>query len=122
MIMPSCPAFVVLDDDAFRKSLIASLDRKHFTVTFSPDGDGAVRLLQDRQFRVVLLGVDLMSKKGMQVLDFLRAHREGVRCGLIVIGEPSPELRTLARHADETLLKPVDADYVADRARTYCNC
>lgn len=122
MITPSCPAFVVLDDDPFRKALIASLDRKHFTVTYSPDGDDAVQLLQDRQYRVVLLGLDLQSKKGMRVLDFLRTNRDNVRCGVIIIGEPSPELRAFARDADETLLKPVDPEYVADRARVYCNC
>lgn len=122
MITPSCPAFVVLDDDPFRKSLIAALDQKHFTVTFSPDGNDAIELLRGRPYRVVLLGLDLASKKGMQVLEFLRGHRERVPCGLIVIGDPSPELRAFARDADETLLKPVDPDYVADRARAYCNC
>ena len=122
MITPSCPAFVVLDDDAFRKALIASLDRKHFTVTYSADGDDAVQLLQDRQYRVLLVGLDLQSKKGMRVLDYLRANREQVRCGVIIIGEPNPELRAFARDADETLLKPVDPEYVADRARVYCNC
>jgi DNA-binding response OmpR family regulator len=118
MITPSCPAFVVLDDDPFRKSLIASLDQKHFTVTFSPDGDGAIQLLREREYRVVLLGLDLASKKGMQVLEYLRGNRG--RAGVIIIGDPSPELRTLARDADETLLRPVDPDYVADRARAYC--
>ena len=122
MITPSCPAFVVHDDDPFRKSLIASLDKKHFTVTFSPDGEDAVELLQARQYSVVLLGLDLATKKGMQVLEYLRTNRGQARCGVIIIGDPSPELRTFARDADETLLKPVDPDYVADRARTYCNC
>lgn len=122
MITPSCPAFVVLDDDPFRRSLIASLDRKHFTVTYSADGDDAIQLLQDRQYRVILLGLDLHSKKGMRVLDYLRTNRDAVRCGVIIIGEPNPELRAFARDADETLLRPVDPDYVADRARVYCNC
>jgi DNA-binding response OmpR family regulator len=121
MITPSCPAFVVLDDDPFRRSLIASLDQKHFTVTFSPDGDDAIQLLQGREYRVILLGLDVASKKGMQVLEYLRGSNGRERCGLIVIGDPSPELRTLARDADETLLRPVDPDYVADRARAYCN-
>jgi DNA-binding response OmpR family regulator len=121
MITPSCPAFVVLDDDPFRRSLIASLDQKHFTVTFSPDGGDAIQLLQSREYRVVLLGLEVASKKGMQVLEYLRGSNGRARCGLIVIGDPSPELRALARDADETLLRPVDPDYVADRARAYCN-
>ena len=43
-----------------------------------------------------------------------------MQAGVIIIGEPSPELRGYAREADETLLEPVDPDYVAERARTYC--
>jgi hypothetical protein len=45
-----------------------------------------------------------------------------MRCGVIVIGEPDPALRTFAPWVDETLMKPVDPDYVARRAQTYCKC
>lgn len=112
---------VVHDDDDFRKALIKSLDRKHFTVTFTPDGADAVRLLGERSFRVVLVGVDLASRKGMAALEYVRANRAALNAGIIILGEPNPELRSHARDADETLLKPVDPDYVAERARTYCN-
>lgn len=112
---------LIHDDDAFRKALIKSLDRKHFTVTFTPDGDDAVRLLRERRFRVVLLGVDLGARKGLTTLEFLRQNRAALQASVIIIGEPNPELRSHARAADETLLKPVDPDYVAERARTYCN-
>jgi hypothetical protein len=40
---------------------------------------------------------------------------------VIILGESNPQLRDYARIADETLLKPVDPNYVADRARTYCD-
>ncbi|HKO56531.1 MAG TPA: response regulator [Thermoanaerobaculia bacterium] len=120
-VTPSCPAFVVHDDDAFRKSLIATLDQKHFTVTFAPDGEEAVKLLGERSFRVVLVSLDLSSRKGMKVLEYLQKHR-AAQCGVIILGEPHPDVRSYAQWADETLLKPVDADYVADRARTYCDC
>jgi DNA-binding response OmpR family regulator len=109
---------LVHDDDAFRKALIRSLDRKHFTVTFSADGDDAVRLLRERRFLVVILGVDVAARKGLAALEYLREHRNGA--SVIIVGEPNPELRNHARAADETLLKPVDPDYVAERARAYC--
>jgi DNA-binding response OmpR family regulator len=110
---------LVLDDDAFRTALIKSLDRRHFTVTFSGDGADAVRLLGERRFRVVILGVDVAAGKGLAALEYLREQRNGA--SVIIVGEPDPELRTHARDADETLLKPVDPDYVAERARAYCN-
>lgn len=119
MIAPSCPALVIHDDDAFRKSLIAALDQRHFTVTFSPDGDDALELLRARNFRIVLLGVDLKSKKGLSALELLRTRDRKIT-SVIILGDPNPELRSYGLIADETLLKPVDAAYVADRAKTYC--
>ena len=121
-VTPSCPACVIHEDDAFRRALIATLDERHFTVTFSIDGDDAVKLLEDRSFSVILVGVNLAQKKGLQALAFLRDHRDRAKCGVIILGEPNPDLRTCAPWVDETLLKPVDPGYVADRARTYCNC
>jgi len=112
---------LIHDDDAFRKALIKSLDRKHFTVTFSGDVDDAVRLLGERRYRVVILGIDVAAKKGLAALEYLRANRAGLGASVIIVGEPDPGLRNHARDADETLLKPVDPDYVAERARTYCN-
>ena len=123
MVEPSCPALLIFDDDAFRKSLISTLDQKHFTVTSSRE-DEAVKLLESekRAFHVVLIGVDLDSKRGVEVLKYLEGHREKIRCGVIIIGEANPQLRTFAPWVDETLMKPVDPDYIAKRARTYCNC
>src|SRR5215208_5853801 len=104
MVEPSCPALVILDDDAFRKSLIRTLDQKHFTVTFSADGEDAVRLLENerRAYHVILVGVDVEKKKGLKALEYLKEHREKIRCGIIVIGEPDPEVRTFAPWVDET--------------------
>jgi DNA-binding response OmpR family regulator len=92
-------------------------------VTFAIDGDEAVDILRTNAnaFRVILLGIDLEQQNGMHTVQYLREHRDGT-CGVIIIGEPTPELRTFAPWADETLMTPVDPDYVATRARTYCNC
>jgi DNA-binding response OmpR family regulator len=122
MVQPSCPALIVLDDDAFRKQLIATLDQENFTVTFASDGTAAVDILRDRTFRVVIVGVELKSRKGLATLDYLQENRSRARCGVMILGEPDPNIRTFAPWADETLLKPVDAAYVANRARAYCTC
>jgi hypothetical protein len=70
----------------------------------------------------VLLGVNLSTRNGLQALDYLRDHHESVKCGVILLGDPDPGIRTYAPWADETLLKPVDPGYVATRARSYCDC
>jgi DNA-binding response OmpR family regulator len=122
MVRPSCPALLIHDDDEFRKKLIATLDQQNFSVTFAADGGSAIDHLKARRFSVVLLGVNLATKRGIESLDFLREQRQAVKCGLIILGDPDPEIRKLAAWADETLLKPVDPQYVATRARAYCDC
>jgi CheY-like chemotaxis protein len=124
VVTPSCPVLLIHDDDPFRKSLIATLDQKHFTVTFSADGDEAVQLLQKRPnaFRVILVGLDLKVQKGIRALEHVHSHKEQAPCGVIILGDPHPQLRTYAPWADETLMKPVDPVYVATRAQVYCNC
>jgi ActR/RegA family two-component response regulator len=111
---------VIHGDDAFRKALIAALDQHHFTVTFTADEDRAVDLVRNGKFRVALLGLSLSTRAGLHVLEPLREAREQRRLAVIVVGEPDPQLRTCAPWADETLLKPVDAVYVARRANAYC--
>jgi DNA-binding response OmpR family regulator len=120
LIAPSCPVLVVHDDGAFRRALIAALDRNHFTVTVHGDGAEAIRTLQERPYRMVVLGLDVRSGRGRIVLDFLRENRQRLGCGLLLVADPDPALRESAGLADETLMKPVDAEYVARRARIYC--
>ena len=122
MVRPSCPALVIHDDDAFRKTLVAALDQQHFTVTVVTDGDEAVDMMRKRKFSVVLLGVNLPHQRGRQSVEYLRDAKKSVGCGVLILGDPDPNLRMHAPFADETLLKPVDAMYVATRARAYCDC
>lgn len=122
MVRPSCPALVIHDDDAFRKKLIAALDENNFMVTFEVDGDGALSTLGRRAFNVVLLGLNLETSAGMRSLDYLRDQKTHIKCGVIILGDSDPRIRTYAPWADETLLKPVDPQYVVARARAYCDC
>lgn len=120
MVRPSCPALLIHDDDAFRRKLIATLDQHNFSVTFAPDGDEAIDHLRSRTFGVVLLGVNLASGRGLRALEFLRGNPSATRRGVIILGDPDPRIRTYAPWADETLLKPVDPQYVVTRALAYC--
>src|ERR1043165_93612 len=120
MVRPSCPVLVIHDDDTFRKALIAALDQQYFTVSVARDDDGAESRLQERAYPVVILGLNLATSRGTRSLDALREAKARNGCAVLIIGDPDPRLRTFAPWADETLLKPVDAAYVASRARSYC--
>lgn len=121
MVSPSCPALVIHPNDAFRKALIAALDQHHFKVSFDSDEARARERLDTSAFRVIIVGLNVAQGLGVQVLDLVRGARERHACGVILLGDADPQLRTIAPWADETLLKPVDANYVAQRARTYCD-
>lgn len=114
-VAPSCPILLVHDDDAYRRALIKALDERHFSVTYTADEGEALRAIGEKPFQVIVV-----ASERTKVVDYLRSNGDGVGAAVIVIGEARPELRTLAAFADETLLKPVDAGYVAERARTYC--
>ncbi|HEX7829133.1 MAG TPA: response regulator [Thermoanaerobaculia bacterium] len=122
MVQPSCPALIVHDDDEFRKKLIAALDQNNFTVTFASDGDDAVEIVRSRRFQVVILSLNLSTNSGVRTLEALRQSNVQQSCGVMILGDPDPRIRTFAPWADETLLKPVDAQYVATRALSYCAC
>ena len=122
MVRPSCPALVIHPDDDFRKALITALDEQHFSVTFATDGDGAVDLLRKSGFKVVLVGLNLATQDGVRALSALRDAQDVKRCGVLILGDADPKIRTYAPWADETMFKPVDASYVATRARAYCDC
>jgi DNA-binding response OmpR family regulator len=121
MLRPSCPALVIHPNDAFRKALIAALDQHHFKVSFVSDEQGVEELLREQKFRVILLGLNVAARIGMQSLDVLQQARQGQKCAVIILGDPDPQIRTSAPWADETLLKPVDPAYVAQRAHSYCD-
>lgn len=77
--------------------------------------------LRDEPFRVIILGLNVAQQIGVGSLDSIRLVRDEQKCGVILLGDPDPQLRSAAPWVDETLLKPVDPAYVAQRARTYCD-
>lgn len=118
-VQPSCPVLLIHDDDAFRKALIASLDRNHFAVTFTAEvAEALAHLRNGSAFHVVLVSVNLKTGEGLEALDYLRDNKKAY---VIVLSESNPDLRAHVKFADETLLKPVDAEYVVERARSHCH-
>jgi len=111
-VVPSCPALLIHEDDAFRRELIVALDEKHFSVTFTANAAEGIKALQEKSFKVVLL-----SAAAAEALQYLSDHR---RKGVILIAPSTPDVRKYASAVEETLMKPVAAMYVAERASVYC--
>jgi CheY-like chemotaxis protein len=99
---------------------VKALDQRHFTVTMSEDGPGAVTAIRERSYPVILLGLSQANGRGMEALKYIRQNREAIEGKLVILADVSPDLRQYAGDAVEFLIKPVDATYVANRARAYC--
>ena len=82
-------SFLVVDDDQrARESLCTLLRREWNDITEAEDGEIAMSLIQQRQFRIVILDLNMPKKSGDQVLAFIRDN--DIRTTVIVIsGETS---------------------------------
>jgi len=66
-------SFLVVDDDLrARESLIALLQLKWSDITQAEDGEEAISLIQQRQFNLIILDLNMPKKSGDQVLAFIK--------------------------------------------------
>ncbi len=82
-------AILVVDDDLrARESLVLLMQRGWQDITEAEDGEQAIDLIQQRQFNLIILDLNMPKKSGDQVLAFIRDRR--IRTPVIVIsGEAS---------------------------------
>src|SRR5210317_1225907 len=82
-------SFLVVDDDArARESLRMLLQRKWSDITEAEDGEVAISLIEQRQFKIIILDLNMPKKSGDQVLAFIRDRK--IETTVIVIsGETS---------------------------------
>ena len=82
-------SFLVVDDDLrARESLVTLLKRQWPDITQAEDGEEAISLIQQRQFNLVILDLNMPKKTGDQVLAFIRDSK--IQTTVIVLsGETS---------------------------------
>jgi diguanylate cyclase (GGDEF)-like protein len=82
-------SFLVVDDDArARESLCLLLSREWSDITEAEDGEVAIDLIEQRQFKIIILDLNMPKKSGDQVLGFIRDRN--IRTTVIVLsGETS---------------------------------
>ena len=116
---------LVVDDEPLMRAIFRrSLQSAGFDVVVAEDGpDGLQKLRQDPEIRIVLLDLNMPTMDGR---EFREEQRNDPQLKdvptVIVTGEPLARLVESELHATEYLLKPVDPQYVATRARAYCDC
>ena len=82
-------AFLVVDDDVpARQSLVKLLKRKWPDLTEASDGDEAISLSQQRQFKLIILDLNMPRKSGDQVLTFIKQKKIDTTV-IVISGENS---------------------------------
>jgi signal transduction histidine kinase len=101
---------LIVDDDESNSDLLSrQLQRQGHTVTVSPSGDEALRLMRERKFDLALLDLMMRGMNGYQLLERIKTDPALRDIPAIVIS-PLDELDTLVRciemGAEDYLTKP----------------
>lgn len=104
--------FLVVDDDRYMITLVASILRKHKVEVVSHCNIGdALRNLIEEDFDGVLMDLHLPGMDGLAAIPLARQIRPDINIGLMT-GDTSPDVRAraLSSGADFFFQKPGDLD------------
>ncbi|MCP4472249.1 MAG: EAL domain-containing protein [Gammaproteobacteria bacterium] len=79
---------VVDDDERARESLSVLLKRQWEDITEAEDGEVAISLIQQRQFKIIILDLNMPKKSGDQVLAFIKEKKINTTV-IVLSGETS---------------------------------
>jgi phosphoserine phosphatase RsbU/P len=113
---------LVVDDDELNRDMLSRrLERKGYSVAVSPDGPGALALVEDRAFDLVLLDVMMPGLSGLEVLKLLREQHPATELPVIMATarDQSEEIvNALRLGANDYVTKPLDFPVVMARIET----
>lgn len=108
---------VVDDDDRIRDLLARFLRERRLRVSTAPDGDRALKLLEQMAFDLVILDVMMPGVDGFEVTRRLRERGETPVLLLTARGEPEDRIKGLSLGADDYLAKPFEPEELALRVQ-----
>jgi DNA-binding NtrC family response regulator len=111
---PGKPKIAIVDDDAALRGKIASALRSDFEVLEGEDYDAAVKLLEERELDVLLLGLPITSG-GVRECTELLSRLDGSNIDTLVIVLSSDEkkstaLKVIDAGSYDYFIKPIDTD------------
>jgi two-component system OmpR family response regulator len=109
---------LVEDDAALVRGLAAILRGEGYSVDTATDGTGALALVRDEPFAVILLDVNLPGLSGFEVLRTLRAR--GCHAPILMLtarDSLEDRVKGLDLGADDYLLKPFEPPELTARVR-----
>lgn len=106
MNSPRCAVLIVEDEQSVQQLLQAILRRHCSSVDTASDGEEAMRLLDEREFDVVVLDLMLPKANGFQVAEKIRALPKPPR--IIVLSAISRHFRDRFPEGTIVLQKPFE--------------
>lgn len=114
----SAPHILVVDDDDRIRDLLARfLRERDLRVSSAPDGEHALKLLEQMVFDLVILDVMMPGVDGFEVTRRVRERGETPVLLLTARGEPEDRIKGLSLGADDYLAKPFEPEELALRVQ-----
>ena len=110
--MPHRGARILLieDDDVQGEILKALLEQQSYSVDYFLEGRGALKALEEKQYDLAFIDIYLPDISGLDVLDFMRAHKKHATTPILMMTADVTEdtsVLALVKEADEVLIKPL---------------
>jgi two-component system, OmpR family, copper resistance phosphate regulon response regulator CusR len=109
---------VAENDPALATFLQESVDHEHYSVDQTHDSEAAKKCVEEREYDLAILDLNLARDEGIQVLQFVRAKRRELPC-LVLSGRNRADERVqiLDMGADDLVLKPFAFSELSARVR-----
>ncbi len=109
--MPKHPVLIVDDEPIVRESIRDWLEDAGYDVRTAQDGEEALRLIEEKDFSVMVLDIRLPGQSGLAVLKKVKAQRPWIK-SIIITAYPSEETTAEAKSlgAIDYIIKPLVPD------------
>jgi DNA-binding response OmpR family regulator len=111
---------VVDDEDTLRLGMKARLESQGFNVDTAANGEEAMTKLQQADFDLVLLDINMPFVNGIQVLEYITAeHQDTDVIMLTGFSDFSLAMECLKKGAKDYLVKPIDTSELVARLKSF---
>jgi DNA-binding NtrC family response regulator len=115
-VMKQRPILIVDDEPEIRETLFDGLSNNGYAIFLAEDGEGALRLFDQRPFDVVVLDVKLPDRDGVQLLETIK-NRSAETPVIMMSGYGTTQnaIEAMRKGAFDYLLKPFSVDVIKQR-------